>query len=109
MQRCPESYSHDVRLSRLLARLQTGTRVARRSDARPSTSPIQLSPGVHLPIGTATSTSAVSCAATMPQKANKDSKSRESEWKKECFCRENWRHRNYLPEPAIFRHPKLRL
>jgi hypothetical protein len=77
--------------------------------ARPSTSPVQLSPGVHLPIGTATSTSAVSFAATMPRRANKVSRSRESESKKECFYRENWRHRNYLPKPAIFRHSKLRL
>jgi Protein of unknown function DUF262 len=83
--------------------------VSDRRDAGPSTSPVQLSPGVHLPIGTATSTSAVSCAATMPRKANKVSRSRESESKKECFYRENWRHRNYLPEPAIFRHSKLRL
>jgi hypothetical protein len=43
------------------------------------------------------------------EKANKDSRSWESESKKECFYRENWRHRNYLPEPAIFRHSKLTL
>jgi hypothetical protein len=54
-------------------------------------------------------TSAVSCAAPMPEKANKVSRSRESESKKECFYRESWRHRSYLPEPAIFRHSKLRL
>jgi hypothetical protein len=82
--------------------------VSDRRDARPSTSPIQLSP-VRLPMGTATSTSAVSCAATMPQNANKVSRSRELEWKKECFYRGDWRHRNYLPESAIFRHSKLRL
>jgi len=78
-------------------------------NARPSTSPTQLSPGVRLSNRHGDLYFRGQLCSNDAEKANKDSRSRESELKKECFYRESLRHHNYLPEPAIFRHSKLTL